>query len=169
MLPFLYLFVESKCSQCCGPSPRKQNWCSSLETFGKSELKSEFTIEHGKAGRECIMVSHVRVFTGVKTLLPFLFFLFFLAASQTSKWHISCKSKRYEWQMLKDKENRYRQRFPQATVERVQSVWPQFVQGSLQEKKKNLNEPETHFWALGLRAASVICLHQVYFVKEKKE
>lgn len=35
---------------------------------------------------------------------------------------------------------------------------------SLYKLKKNLNEPETHFWALGLRAASVIWLHQVYFV-----
>ena len=62
---------------------------------------------------------------------------------------------------VKDTENQNEQRFPEATVKSVQSVGPQFVQGSL---LKNLNEPEPHFWALGLRAASVIWLHQVYFV-----
>lgn len=45
----------------------------------------------------------------------------------------------------------------------VSSLSDHIVHGTLY-LKKTLIEPETHFWALGLRAASVIWLHQVYFV-----
>lgn len=57
-----------------------------------------------------------------------------------------------------------------STVKRVHSVWPQFVWGSLlkeaerERKKRSWMNPRLIFWALGLRAARVIWLHQVYFV-----
>lgn len=67
--------------------------------------------------------------------------------------------------MFKETGDRNRQRFPEATVKKKKKV-SSLSDHSLYKALclKNLNEPETHFWALGLRAASVIWLHQVYFV-----
>ena len=72
---------------------------------------------------------------------------------------------RCRWQIFQQLQHRkgggIKETFPEAKQEHVQCVWPVWTRGA---GRRNLKELETHFWALGWRASSVIWLHQVDFV-----